>query len=145
MMQRDLATARKAWLAETDDNEERKRREESDFLIYQDNEGEFACFHSTRHTFITNLSRVGVSPQTAQKLARHSDIRLTMNVQSHTDLAEEVDAIGRLPQAVSSTNVQPSNSSLPRSDAEKDGAQRNGSAPEAQAGRYCNKLWMGSF
>ena len=50
MMQRDLATARKAWLAETEDNEERERREESDFLTYQDKEGKFADFHSTRHT-----------------------------------------------------------------------------------------------
>jgi integrase/recombinase XerD len=36
-------------------------------------------FHSLRTTFITNLARSGVHPKTAQELARHSDINLTMN------------------------------------------------------------------
>ena len=104
MVQRDLAAAQAAWLSETDDPEELERRQKSDFLVYRDKEGRFADFHATRHTFITNLSRAGVSPKTAQKLARHSDIRLTMNVYSHTDLAEKVEAVGRLPSAVPSVN-----------------------------------------
>ena len=40
---------------------------------------------------------MGVNPKTAQTLARHSDIRLTMNVYSHTDLAEKTEPIRRLP------------------------------------------------
>lgn len=32
-----------------------------------------------RKTFITNLTRTGAAPKTAQLLARHSDINLTMN------------------------------------------------------------------
>ena len=35
--------------------------------------------------------------QTAQTLARHSDIRLTMNVYSHVDEQEQAEAIARLP------------------------------------------------
>jgi len=57
----------------------------------------FADFHANRHTFITNLAKGGVSPKVAQTLARHSDIRLTMNVYTHTDLAEKAVAISKLP------------------------------------------------
>ena len=69
----------------------------SDFLKYRDSQGRYADFHANRHTFITNLSRAGVSPKTAQMLARHSDIRLTLDIYTHTDLAEKVDAVHRLP------------------------------------------------
>ncbi len=48
-------------------------------IPYVDDRGHYADFHALRKTFITNLSRVGVSPTTAQLLARHSDINLTMN------------------------------------------------------------------
>jgi integrase len=97
MMRRDLATARKAWLKEAETDDERASREKTDFLKYEDGQGRFADFHANRHTFITNLGRVGVHPKTAQSLARHSDIRLTMNVYSHTDLAEKTEAVRRLP------------------------------------------------
>ena len=40
-------------------------------------------FHSLRHTFITRLTRSGVSPKTAQSLARHSTITLTMDRYTH--------------------------------------------------------------
>ncbi len=72
-------------------------RTQSDFLSYKNQSGLFADFHANRHTFITNLAKGGVSPKVAQTLARHSDIRLTMNVYTHTDLAEKVGAISRLP------------------------------------------------
>ncbi len=49
-----------------------------------------------RHTFVTNLCRANVSPKTAQALARHSDIRLTMNTYSHVDQEEQAAAIGML-------------------------------------------------
>ena len=56
----------------------------------------YADFHSNRHTFITNLSLVGVSPRDAQELARHSNIRLTMGVYSHLGLQDKARAIGKL-------------------------------------------------
>jgi len=77
--------------------DERKRREDSDFLAYQDENGLFADFHSNRHTFITNLSRAGVTPRTAQTLARHSDIRLTMGTYTHIGLHDQSTAIELLP------------------------------------------------
>jgi len=75
----------------------RATRDKSDFLRCKDAQGRYADFHANRHPFITNLGRVGIHPKTAQTPARHSDIRLTMNVYSHTDLAEKTEAVRRLP------------------------------------------------
>ena len=97
MMRHDLAVARKKWIAEAKTEAEAKRRENSDFLKYRDSSGLFADFHSNRHTFITTLERAGVRPKVAQTLARHSDIRLTMGVYTHTELADETAAITALP------------------------------------------------
>jgi integrase len=57
----------------------------------------YADFHALRHTFITMLERSGASPKAAQALARHSDIRLTMNRYTHADkaaLARAVNGLG---------------------------------------------------
>ena len=97
MMRDDLAAARRVWLSEAKDKKELRRREKSDFLKYQDSAGRFADFHANRHTFITNLCKAEVSPKMAQALARHSDIRLTMNLYSHVDLGDQSAAIRKLP------------------------------------------------
>ncbi|MGL6194444.1 MAG: hypothetical protein ACRC2T_06430, partial [Thermoguttaceae bacterium] len=47
------------------------------FLYYCNGKGKYADFHGLRHTFISNLGKAGVSPKTAQVLARHSTIELT--------------------------------------------------------------------
>jgi integrase len=52
-------------------------------IPYKDEQGLFADFHANRHTFIRNLSRAGVPLATAQKLARHSDPRITANRYTH--------------------------------------------------------------
>ena len=98
MMREDLAAARRVWMAEAEgDKKEHRRRQRSDFLAYCDHAGRFADFHSLRHTFVTNLCRANIPPKTAQTLARHSDIRLTMDVYTHVDRAEQVAAIRSLP------------------------------------------------
>jgi len=94
MMRRDLAAARQEWLAESD--EQRPHREKSDFLKYIDSQGRYADFHCNRHTFIPNLSLAGVCPRDAQELARHSDVRLTMNVYTHVGPDDKAKAIGKL-------------------------------------------------
>ena len=66
-------------------------------IPYRNEEGLFADFHANRHTFISNLSRAGVSLVTAQKLARHSDPKLTANRYTHLGLETEAAAIGSLP------------------------------------------------
>ena len=62
-----------------------------------DSNGDFADFHGLRHTFITNLFLNGVDPKTAQQLARHSDISLTMNVYTHLNAQTQINAINALP------------------------------------------------
>ena len=97
MMAFDLAFARNVWINEAANDIERQERTASDFLKYEDSTGKFADFHSLRHTFITNLSRANVSPKVAQTLARHSDIRLTMQIYTHIDSDEQAAAINSLP------------------------------------------------
>jgi len=97
MMQRDLAAARASWIEEAKSEEEKERRQQSDFLRYQDASGEFADFHANRHTFISKLSRARLPLSMAQKLARHSDPRLTLNRYTHLELEDKAAAIAELP------------------------------------------------
>ena len=97
MLRRDLAWARKTWIEEAKTPEERAAREKSSFLTYTDAEGRVADFHSLRKTFITNLSRAGVTPKMAQSLARHSDINLTMNVYTMLNVSDQAAAVEALP------------------------------------------------
>lgn len=70
-------------------------------IDYIDESNRFVDFHSLRHTFITALARSGVHPKTAQSLARHSTITLTMDNYSHTVLEDQTEAISRLPDLTS--------------------------------------------
>ena len=56
-------------------------------------------FHALRTTFVTNLARSGAHPRVAQALARHSDVKLTMDVYTHVDLEDQVRAVEALPDA----------------------------------------------
>jgi len=62
-----------------------------------DAQGRTLDIHCLRHTFATLLARNGTSPAVAQKLLRHSDIRLTMNIYTHLDLADTASAVAALP------------------------------------------------
>jgi integrase len=107
MLERDLMAARDKWLKEAEKNEqEHKDRLKTDFLCYCNHDGLYTDFHSLRHLFITNLERAGISPKMAQTLARHSDIRLTMNVYTHVELHDQTAAIKSLP-APPKYNTQP--------------------------------------
>ena len=97
LMQHDLAAARAAWIKQAEDPKERDARERSCFLRYEDEAGCVADFHSLRHTFITNLCNGGVHPKTAQALARHSTITLTMDRYTHLTVASQTDALDALP------------------------------------------------
>lgn len=65
-------------------------------VAYEDAYGRYADFHSLRHTFVSRLNKAGVNPKVVQDLARHSDIRLTMNRYAHTLLEDQAQAINRL-------------------------------------------------
>ncbi len=66
-------------------------------ITYRDNAGRVADFHALRHTFISNLAAGGVHPKTAQALARHSTITLTMDRYTHSYRGEESEALAVLP------------------------------------------------
>ena len=51
---------------------------------------------------------MGLSPKMAQTLARHSDIRLTLDVYTHIGVHDQTTAIGSLP-APPSDNIGPTN------------------------------------
>ena len=93
----DLGGARTFWIAEAETEAEEKSRLASDFLTYKNFDGRYADFHSLRHTFVTNLGKAKVSPKTAQTLARHSDISLTMKIYTHIDQEDQIEAINALP------------------------------------------------
>ncbi len=64
------------------------KRDESDRVL---------DFQAFRHTFITNLRRGGVHPKTAQELARHSTIALTMDTYTHSVGDDQRRALDVLP------------------------------------------------
>ena len=61
-----------------------------------DAKGQIVEFHALRHTFISNLAAGGVHPKTAQVLARHSTITLTMDRYSHSQSDAELAALDTL-------------------------------------------------
>ena len=65
-------------------------------IDYETGEGIFD-FHAIRHQFISNLAASGVHPATAQKMARHSDINLTLSRYTHVGREEEAKAAEGLP------------------------------------------------
>jgi site-specific recombinase XerC len=77
----------------------------------KDDEGQVVDFHGQRTTFITSLARAGVAPATAQRLARHSDINLTMGVYTKLGMEDLSDAVNNLPELrmVSSSTSDDSN------------------------------------
>ena len=97
MLRKDLARARDEWIDGATTPAEKVQREKSSFLTYVNAEGRVADFHALRQTFITNLSRAGVSPKMAQSLARHSDINLTMNVYTMVNVSDQAAAVESLP------------------------------------------------
>ena len=64
---------------------------------YKDAGGRVADFHALRHTFIINLAQGGIHPKTAQALARHSTITLTMDRYTHSLQEDQTRALDVLP------------------------------------------------
>jgi hypothetical protein len=70
---------------------------------YLDDAGRVADFHALRHSYISLLTQQGVHPKLAQGLARHSDIRLTMQAYTHVQLHDLSGAVQNLPALLPST------------------------------------------
>ncbi len=106
MIKEDLEAARDKWLKEAEkDPVEHQRRAESQFMAYENDQGHVVDFHALRMTFITNLTRSGVTPKTVQMLARHSDINLTMNTYTMLGVVDQATAVEALPPIPASTSV----------------------------------------
>ena len=98
MIQTDLRKARTEWIKIAKDNpDEHRRRNDSDFLKIQTDEGKLD-FHALRHTFATMLAASGVHPKVAQTLMRHSDINLTLSRYSHAQADQVAAAVNALPE-----------------------------------------------
>ncbi len=96
MLRGDLAAARQQWLDEVKhDAEARARREESDFLAYQNHEGEVLQFHALRHsTGALAWPLQGVHPNVIKTVMRHSSITLSMDTYGHLLPDQHSDAVG---------------------------------------------------
>lgn len=103
-------------------------------IPYCDDSGRYADFHALRHSFVSMLAQGGVHPKLAQKLARHSDINLTMNRYSHTLLKDESDALGSLP-AIASIFDNPRLESQAAKATGTDGKNLPSGLPEKSANR----------
>jgi len=66
-------------------------------IPYRDIAGRVVDFHALRHTFVSALAASGVHPKTAQTLARHSDIRPTLDRYTHVLGEQQVAAVNSLP------------------------------------------------
>ena len=147
-------------LNQTKTEEELQRRLKTDFLGYCDRDDLYADFPSLRHWFITGLARAGVSPKMAQTLARHSNVRLTLGIYTHVELAARSTAIESLPASPTETPAKTEDGSSTESglsgadyDAAKLGGNPSGPCHRHQNGephylfragwatRVCSQLW----
>ena len=97
MVRADLAAARARWIREAPDRTACRERVKSDRLKYRDAAGRVFDFHALRGQFVSMLAAAGVHPKTAQSLARHSTITLTMDRYTHNLRGAEANAIAALP------------------------------------------------
>ena len=75
-------------------------------IPYRDAEGQVFDFHGLRGAYCTLLAQSGVHPKLAQELARHSDIRMTMNLYTHTRLHDLAGAVDGLPALLNAAPLQ---------------------------------------
>ena len=75
-------------------------------IDYVNDAGQYADFHSLRHTTGSWLAANNVHPKVAQSIMRHSDINLTMSRYTHTLTGQEAEAIESLPDLSSSGQEQ---------------------------------------
>jgi integrase len=52
--------------------------------------------HDLRHTVVSVLMDLGVPPHVVQAIARHSDVKITLQIYAHTNLAAMREALGKL-------------------------------------------------
>jgi integrase len=73
----------------------------------RDERGRTVDVHALRYTTATLLSRAKVPPRVAQKLMRHSDIKLTMDVYTDVHKSDEAEALAALPEMPLQPKAEP--------------------------------------
>jgi len=99
--------------------------------IPYDVDGRKADFHALRYTFITNLIKAEVSPAYVQRLARHSDVNLTLRV--YTDLGLEDLYHGRVETSSGNQRARTKRDSKKGSDRGSESVGDDGSEAESVA------------
>jgi len=66
-------------------------------ILYVDEAGRYADFHSLRHTTGSLLAASGAHPKTAQAILRHSKVDLTLSRYSHVYAGQVSEAVESLP------------------------------------------------
>ena len=74
-------------------------------IDFRDDAGRVFDFHALRHQFISNLAEAGVHPRTAQELARHSSIDLTMKRYTHLAMRNVVGAVESVPDPMTKAST----------------------------------------
>jgi hypothetical protein len=87
------------------DPQDYRRRENSDFLLPTNHEGEILDFRALRHTCGAWLATFGAFPKVVQQVMRHSNISLTMDTYGHLFPGEEAAAVGRLERVFGTGSV----------------------------------------
>jgi integrase len=57
--------------------------------------------HDLRHIVVSVLMDLGVPPHVVQAIARHSDVKITLQIYAHTNLAAMREALGKLDEWLS--------------------------------------------
>ena len=91
-MRADLAEARTIWLKESvHDPDEYARREQSDFLLDTNYEGESNDFHCFRNTCGAWLAKTGVHPHVVQSVMWHqSDLPPVSRTSGHAAVSRYI-------------------------------------------------------
>ncbi len=114
MLRADLAEARRTWIAQAP-ADERMAREQSDFLLAENHDGQKLDFHALRHTCGAWAAMGGASPKAMQTLMRHSSITLTLDTYGHLLPDEAAQTVTRMPEieslelALTGTDSDPRN------------------------------------
>ena len=66
-------------------------------IPYENEKGEVLNFHCLRHTYITLLSSANVNPKVAQEMARHCNIKLTLDHYTHLQDGQVQEALTQIP------------------------------------------------
>jgi integrase len=77
-------------------------------IPYRDEQGRTLDVHALRHTTATFLSRAKVPPAVAQRIMRHSDIKLTLQVYTDVQQLDEAEAIAAMPALTRCGDMKPS-------------------------------------